>query len=302
MELANLDEYTTTKQAPAANHLIGGGIGEGEGRLIVEIEDSGSVSAYGRIEEFVDMRQVHDTAAMTTHLNSEMSTRNEMFAVVITPTDSPSVQYLTDYELGDTISLSTEDDEFTANVGQVDLHADGENGVKVTPFVNSLGLVPRQSSPILSQVRGLQLRLSNLERFGENPAQAGMVVEWDGDLGDLQDPWKVCDGTEGTPDLRDKFIVGAGLAYPYGSSGGSAEVPDHAHDMPHEHNPEGGTLNMTGSNDNDEGAASGGTQVADDGHKHRVGPPTESTTSGTGAVEFLPPYYALYRIKYLPLA
>lgn len=33
--------------------------------------------------------------------------------------------------------------------------------------------------------------------------------------------WHLCDGTGGTPDLRDRFIVGSGLSYAYATTGGS---------------------------------------------------------------------------------
>lgn len=36
------------------------------------------------------------------------------------------------------------------------------------------------------------------------------------------DNWFLCDGTNGTPDLRDKFIVAAGSTYAAGASGGAA--------------------------------------------------------------------------------
>ena len=33
--------------------------------------------------------------------------------------------------------------------------------------------------------------------------------------------WYLCDGNNGTPDLRDRFIVGAGNSYSQGATGGS---------------------------------------------------------------------------------
>lgn len=36
--------------------------------------------------------------------------------------------------------------------------------------------------------------------------------------------WHICDGTNGTPDLRDKFVIGAGSTYAKGVSGGSTGV------------------------------------------------------------------------------
>jgi len=53
--------------------------------------------------------------------------------------------------------------------------------------------------------------------------------------------WFLCDGTHGTPDLRDNFPVGAGSAYTVGDSGGAAT---HTHPVTsdgHTHNIVGGS-------------------------------------------------------------
>ena len=41
--------------------------------------------------------------------------------------------------------------------------------------------------------------------------------------------WHICDGTDDTPDLRDRFVVGAGSTYATGATGGAANVT-------HQHN------------------------------------------------------------------
>jgi hypothetical protein len=46
--------------------------------------------------------------------------------------------------------------------------------------------------------------------------------------------WKICDGTGGTPDLRDRFIVGAGLSWAAGSTGGSASFQPGIHVAAHQ--------------------------------------------------------------------
>ena len=52
-------------------------------------------------------------------------------------------------------------------------------------------------------------------------AQGWSVALWYGDPDDLTDSgWQVCDGTNGTPDLRDQFVVGAGDSYDLGDTGG----------------------------------------------------------------------------------
>ena len=38
--------------------------------------------------------------------------------------------------------------------------------------------------------------------------------------------WYLCDGNNGTPDLRDRFIVGAGNSYSQGATGGSNTATD----------------------------------------------------------------------------
>jgi len=59
----------------------------------------------------------------------------------------------------------------------------------------------------------------------------GTVAIWTGALNTVPDGWQVADGTNGTLDLRDKFIVGAGSLYNNGTTGGSAEsrLPSHTH-------------------------------------------------------------------------
>jgi hypothetical protein len=50
----------------------------------------------------------------------------------------------------------------------------------------------------------------------------GMILMFNGSPTNLPSGWNVCDGTNGTPDLRNSFIIGAGLAYPLGTNGNIA--------------------------------------------------------------------------------
>lgn len=51
------------------------------------------------------------------------------------------------------------------------------------------------------------------------PIPSGIIVMWSG----VSTPsgWNLCDGTNGTPDLRNRFVVAAGTTYPLNTSGGS---------------------------------------------------------------------------------
>lgn len=41
----------------------------------------------------------------------------------------------------------------------------------------------------------------------------GLICLWSGAIVDIPAGWYLCDGTNGRPDLRDCFVVGAGLTY-----------------------------------------------------------------------------------------
>lgn len=57
---------------------------------------------------------------------------------------------------------------------------------------------------------------------GYTGVPVGTISMWAGSVSDIPAGWHLCDGTAGTPDLRDKFVIGAGNKYNPGSTGGSA--------------------------------------------------------------------------------
>ena len=82
----------------------------------------------------------------------------------------------------------------------------------------------------------------------------GIIVMWSGSIDQIPQGWALCDGTNGTPDLRDRFIVGAGSSYSVGAKGGAAsitltvdQIPSHSHSTDsagsHSHS---GSTNTTG--------------------------------------------------------
>jgi len=53
---------------------------------------------------------------------------------------------------------------------------------------------------------------------------SGVICIWNGDASSVPAGWAICDGSNGTPDLRDRFVIGAGGSYAQGSNGGSKNV------------------------------------------------------------------------------
>ena len=76
-----------------------------------------------------------------------------------------------------------------------------------------------------------------------------MIILWSGNTGNIPTGFVLCDGNNGTPNLTDRFIVGAGGAYSPGASGGSSTVTLSSSQLPsHNHSfSSSGTTNSAGS-------------------------------------------------------
>ena len=59
----------------------------------------------------------------------------------------------------------------------------------------------------------------------------GVITLWSGASSAIPSGWALCNGSNGTPDLRNRFIVGAGSTYAVGANGGSADavLVSHSH-------------------------------------------------------------------------
>ena len=63
----------------------------------------------------------------------------------------------------------------------------------------------------------------------------GVIVMWSGQLDAIPAGWVLCDGSDGTPDLRNRFVLGVGAPDYQGSTGGSGShthlTRDHNHQV-----------------------------------------------------------------------
>ena len=58
----------------------------------------------------------------------------------------------------------------------------------------------------------------------ESSIPKGTILSWFGKSSDIPEGFALCDGTKGTPDLRNRFLVGAGSNYALGDTGGEDQV------------------------------------------------------------------------------
>jgi hypothetical protein len=128
---------------------------------------------------------------------------------------------------------------------------------------------------------------------------SGGIIIWSGSSASIPSGWVLCNGSNSTPDLRDKFVVGAGSTYAVGATGGSANaiVVSHTHtatvtDPGHAH-----TYNENTSNEY-VGTGVLRTDVWNDSSTNTGSATTgitvsNASTGSSGTNANLPPYYAL---------
>ena len=136
---------------------------------------------------------------------------------------------------------------------------------------------------------------------GDATVPSGGIIMWSGSIASIPSGWALCNGSNGTPDLRDRFIVGASNngsnqvtfnadtgaisgSYSVGVTGGEvahqltvAEMPSHLHGYGDE------TNQGTGGGQGGGGADTGSTTKSK----------TTDTRGSNDYHENRPPYYAL---------
>ena len=76
------------------------------------------------------------------------------------------------------------------------------------------------------------LIVTRLSVSSDSGVPKGSIIPWYGSLSDIPADWSLCDGSNGTPDLTDRFLLGAGKTYTSGEIGGSNSVEIKAENLP----------------------------------------------------------------------
>ncbi len=188
-------------------------------------------------------------------------------------------------------------------VGNYSYNIDAENGASSVNTINA-------GTTIIYKCTGLSsLTTYKIGRYDVIPK--GMIVMWSGST--VPDGWALCDGTNGTPNLSDKFIVGAGSTFTKGNHTGVTKVtlqpenlPPHRHVFIGDANiANNQTLGVLPLDDKTYNLSADGTGVArkyltDSRIYNRDlgGVPTVATALTPNSFDTLPPYYALAFIMF----
>ncbi len=177
----------------------------------------------------------------------------------------------------------------------------------IAVFVDEKEILPRK------RVASVPFALNVVGSSGTSGIPSGVIVMWSGSADNLPPGWALCDGKNDTPDLRDRFIVGAGIKdagaeYGTGDTGGvKFNNLAHNHSFNHAH-----TISLetsysgehkhcnTKASGCDDGFSEGGSRPSNvrGGHTHTVSGSTSNHTSASSnqlseTVENRPPYFAL---------
>ena len=123
-------------------------------------------------------------------------------------------------------------------------------------FILKLKQIPRKQAEVnqdhikdlKEENKSLKQEIQALtERFEKHSMPKGSIIMWSGSIKSIPKGWRLCDGTRNTPDLRNRFIIGAGSSYNVNSKGGNKshshninvhghsltidEIPSHQHEF-----------------------------------------------------------------------
>ena len=125
---------------------------------------------------------------------------------------------------------------------------------------------------------------------GNGSIPVGGIIPWYGQERDVPNGWAVCNGSNGTPDLRSRFIVASGNGYAIGGMGGEERHKLTVEEMPshrHSYSFRGADINDSWKNQNNLYSVS---------HAYTWNTAYTDYAGGDQPHENRPPYYALFYI------
>ncbi len=151
-----------------------------------------------------------------------------------------------------------------------------------------------------SKLTGALPAISGANLTGIEAFVQGMIILWYGNTGNVPPGFALCDGNNGTPDLRNRFVVGAGDSYNPNDTGGatsntltSDQLPTHTHsasvtDPGHQH-----STSFDGKKYFPGGGSTSVSFGGAGGYPADVFSMSDPTNGESVTNKNLPPYYAL---------
>lgn len=153
--------------------------------------------------------------------------------------------------------------------------------------MGNVGIVEGQIL-ICEDTREMFVDIDANTRINISSVVPGMIMLWSGHPDNIPYGWALCNGANGTPDLTDKFVIGAGGEYSTGDIGGEEsvalkvdQIPAHSHALPE---------NVLTDNE------AGSFKIINGTYVGNVKVTTINTTTDSGGSmphNNMPPYYAL---------
>jgi len=132
---------------------------------------------------------------------------------------------------------------------------------------------------------------------GNGTIPVGGIILWSGNNNTIPSGWAICNGQNGTPDLRDRFVVGAGNSYSFQNTGGQTQVKLTSGNLPSFSITYGDVVWSEINGSVDTGAVGHIGANGDDHDNNGYEISRTATFNGSAnAFDVRPPYYALYYI------
>ena len=219
------------------------------------------------------------------------------------------------YQAGSSTPLATYTDNTgsVANANPIILGSDGRPQTEIwLTYGYNYKFILKDANDVTIQTYDNLYGIIGVAANTTSPFTSGMIMMWSGAIGSIPSGWYLCDGTNGTPNLTDRFVVGAGASYSVGGTGGANSVtlttsnmPAHTHtatsvvtDPGHFHTTSfGGRLTFGTTSGPDAGASSGNASSTNSATTG-ISVATTIASNGSGtSFSVLNPYYALAYIQ-----
>ena len=224
------------------------------------------------------------------------------------------------YQAGSTTPATTYSDNAgtIANTNPIQLGTDGRPQVEIwlTYGINYKFVLADSANSVIQTYDNLY-GIIGVQGTSGTTIPSGLITMWSGSIGSIPTGWNLCDGSNGTPNLLDRFIVAAGSSYAVNGTGGAttatlviANMPTHTHtatvtDPGHSHTLaiSGGASSITGLGASGasgwQGTNTGVNYVSSSGtNTSTTGVTVSNASNGSGtSFSILNPYYALAFIQ-----